>query len=101
MLTDSACKDASCRDAHARIRHTDSGALYLEVTPNGSKRWFAKYRFGGKERRLALGNYPAVSLKVIETRIGVEASGSGKPKGRTKALICVHCMMKVERVVCR
>lgn len=63
MLTDSACKNASCPADQARVRLSDSGGLYLEVTPNGSKRWFAKYRFGGKERRLALGNYPAVSLK--------------------------------------
>lgn len=35
----------------------------MEVTPAGSKRWFAKYRFAGKEKRLALGSYPDVSLK--------------------------------------
>lgn len=37
--------------------------LYLEVMPTGSKYWRMKYRFGGKERRLALGVYPEVSLK--------------------------------------
>lgn len=46
-----------------RIRLSDAGGLYLEVTPNGSKRWFAKYRFDGKEKRLALGSYPGVTLK--------------------------------------
>ena len=37
--------------------------MYLEVAPNGSKRWFWKYLFAGKEKRLALGSYPGTSLK--------------------------------------
>lgn len=37
--------------------------LYLEVTPTGSKLWRMKYRFDGKEKRLALGTFPAVSLE--------------------------------------
>lgn len=63
MLTDPACKNAVCPPDKPRIRLSDAGGLYLEVTPNGSKRWFAKYRFDGKEKRLALGSYPGVSLK--------------------------------------
>jgi hypothetical protein len=39
------------------MRLADSGGLYLEVTPNGSRRWFWKYRFSGKEKRLALRHY--------------------------------------------
>lgn len=38
----------------------DGGGMYLEVMPNGSKYWRLKYRFGGKEKRLALGVYPEV-----------------------------------------
>ncbi|MDD9891469.1 MAG: Arm DNA-binding domain-containing protein, partial [Gammaproteobacteria bacterium] len=41
----------------------DEKGLYLEVTAAGGKLWRLKYRFGGKEKRLALGAYPAVSLK--------------------------------------
>lgn len=63
MLTDPACKNATCPPEKARLRLADAGGLYLEVTPTGSKRWFVKYRFGGKEKRLALGTYPGVSLK--------------------------------------
>ena len=63
MLTDPACKNATCPIGKTRLRLPDSGGLYLEVTPSGSKRWFAKYRFGGKEKRLALGSYPEVPLK--------------------------------------
>lgn len=36
--------------------------LYLEVPPSGGKRWRLKYRFGGKEKRLALSVYPDVTL---------------------------------------
>lgn len=36
---------------------TDSGGLYLEVAGAGSKRWFWKYYFDGKEKRLSLGSY--------------------------------------------
>ncbi|WIT12250.1 Arm DNA-binding domain-containing protein [Paucibacter sediminis] len=64
MLTDAACKNALCPAGKTRVRLPDSGGLYLEVTPAGSKRWFAKYRFAGKEKRLALGSYPDVSLKL-------------------------------------
>lgn len=41
---------------------SDGGGLYLEVTPAGSKYWRLKYRYGGKEKRLALGVYPAVTI---------------------------------------
>src|SRR6478672_4244388 len=40
----------------------DGGGMYLEVMPNGSRYWRLKYRFAGKEKRLALGVYPEVSL---------------------------------------
>mgnify|MGYP006196215647 CR=1 FL=1 len=64
MLTDKQCKNASCDAGRPRVRLADSGGLYLEVSPSGSKRWFWKYRKAGKEGRLALGIYPAVTLKV-------------------------------------
>lgn len=63
MLTDIACKASTCPPDKPRARFADSGGLYLEVTPNASKRWFWKYRFDGKEKRLALGSYPSVKLK--------------------------------------
>lgn len=63
MLTDADCRNAKCPEGKPRHRLADSGGLYLEVAPSGSRRWFVKYRHGGKERRLALGGYPDVSLK--------------------------------------
>ncbi len=63
MLTDTECKNALCAGDKARLRLTDGGGLYLEVAATGSKRWFWKYLFSGKEKRLALGSYPDVALK--------------------------------------
>jgi len=55
-LTDPACRDSTCPADKARVRLTHAAGLYLEVTPNLSRRWFWKYYFGGKEKRLALGH---------------------------------------------
>lgn len=46
---------------------SDSGGLYLLVTPAGGKLFNVKYRFNGKEKKLALGAYPTITLK--EARI--------------------------------
>lgn len=43
-------------------RAFDAGGLYLEVTPKGRRYWRLKYRYGGKEKRLAIGVYPEVTL---------------------------------------
>lgn len=40
----------------------DGGGLYLEVMPTGARYWRMKYRHGGKEKRLAFGVYPEVTL---------------------------------------
>lgn len=42
MLTDAQCKNATCSPDKPRARLADSGGLYLEVSPAGSKRWFLK-----------------------------------------------------------
>ena len=41
---------------------SDGGGLYLLVNPNSSKYWRLKYRLNGKEKSLALGVYPGVSM---------------------------------------
>ncbi|WP_202806402.1 tyrosine-type recombinase/integrase [Fibrisoma limi] len=40
----------------------DGEGLYLEVTPYGTKFWRLKYRLQGKEKRISIGAYPAVSV---------------------------------------
>lgn len=46
----------------------DGGGLYLEISPAGGRWWRLKYRFGGKEKRLALGVYPEVTLALARNR---------------------------------
>lgn len=62
MLTNIACKAATCPPDKAIKRFTDAGGLYLEVKQSGTKHWYLKYRLQGKEKRLAIGAYPTVSL---------------------------------------
>lgn len=55
--------DAKLRTLSQPGKHFDGGGLYLELTAAGGRYWRLKYRIGGKEKRLALGVYPAVGLK--------------------------------------
>lgn len=60
-LTDTTVRNA--RAGQKAIRLFDERGLYLEVAPSGGKLWRLKYRFAGKEKRLAFGIYPDVTLK--------------------------------------
>ena len=79
MLTEAECKNAICPPDKKQARFTDSGGMYLQVSPGGSKRWFLKYRVDGKEKQLALGGYPGVSLK--SARLARDAAKLQKSKG--------------------
>lgn len=59
-LTDTAIRNAKARDKDYKL--ADSGGLYLLITPAGGKLWRLKFRVDGKERKLALGRYPEISL---------------------------------------
>ena len=80
MLTDAECRNATCPPGKARMRFADSGGLYLEVSPAGSRRWFWKYRKDGKEGRMALGSHPDVSLRAA--RLARDAAKLQKSDGR-------------------
>jgi len=60
-LTDSKVKQAKPTEKTYRL--ADEKGLYLEVHTNGSRYWRHKYRFNQKEKRMAYGVYPDVSLK--------------------------------------
>ena len=66
-LTNVDIKNAKPRDKSYRLY--DEKGLYLEVTPAGGKLWRLKYRFGGKEKRLAIGPYPELAIKVAKGAI--------------------------------
>jgi len=79
MLTEAECKNAFCPPEKKQARFSDSGGMYLQVSPNGSKRWFLKYRIDRKEKQLALGSYPIVSLK--QARLARDAAKLQKSEG--------------------
>jgi len=62
-LTNTAIRSAKPQSKPFKL--SDGGGLFLLVQPNGSKWWRYKYRFGGKEKLLALGSYPEVSLAEV------------------------------------
>ena len=47
---------------------SDGGGLQLWVTPSGGKLYNFAYRFVGKQRKLAIGPYPTISLKGARAR---------------------------------
>ncbi|EEL0599075.1 integrase arm-type DNA-binding domain-containing protein [Salmonella enterica] len=55
-------KIRSLKPASKSFKVSDSHGLYLLVSPRGSRHWYLKYRINGKESRIGLGAYPAVSL---------------------------------------
>jgi len=59
-LTVTEIKNAKPREKTYRLH--DGGGMYLEIFPAGGKYWRLKYRHQGKEKRLALGVFPEVSL---------------------------------------
>lgn len=60
-LTDTFIRQAKHSGKKAGDKHSDGGGLYLLVTAAG-KYWRLNYRYLGKQKTLALGVYPAVSL---------------------------------------
>ncbi len=59
-LNDSKIRAAKSLDKSYKL--TDSQGLYLTVSTSGAKLWYFRYRFDGKENRLAFGAYPLVTL---------------------------------------
>lgn len=60
--------DTKLRSLHQPGKHSDGGGLFLNVTAAGGRYWRMKYRFAGKEKLLAFGVYPEVSLKEARER---------------------------------
>ncbi|WP_445362463.1 tyrosine-type recombinase/integrase [Microbulbifer sp. ANSA003] len=59
-LSDTKAKALKPRDK--KYLESDSKGLYLEIKPNGTKRWIFRFRLHEKRCDLALGVYPSVSL---------------------------------------
>lgn len=85
-----ALKELEARYATKRAKDyklADGEGLYLLVRASGSKLWRFKYRFAGKEKLLAFGVYPAVSLAAARLRRAEAkvALGQGRDPGAKEA----------------
>lgn len=59
-LTDTKLRNLKPRDKAYQV--ADGNGLVLEVRPQGQRAWLYRYRIYGKQEKLSLGSYPAVSL---------------------------------------
>lgn len=66
-LTKQKIEQAAARDKPYKL--FDGRGLYLEVVPSGGRLWRFKYRIAGKEKRISLGIYPDIGLKVARERL--------------------------------
>lgn len=66
MLTDK--KITAARPQKRRYKLADGQGMYLLITPDSGRYWRLKYRFGGREKLLALGPYPSVTIKEARDR---------------------------------
>ncbi|WP_414734363.1 tyrosine-type recombinase/integrase [Burkholderia savannae] len=103
-LTDMAIRRAKPMEKQQKL--FDSGGLFLLVTPAGRKRWVLKYRFGGREKSLAFGTYPEVSL--VEARkkrdavreklaANIDPGEAKKAEKRTQRLNAEHSFEAIAR----
>ena len=61
MFTDTRVRSA--KPGARPVKLSDSGGLHLLIQPNGSKLWRLAYRFAGKQKTLAVGIYPIITLQ--------------------------------------
>ena len=85
-LTQMAVKNAKPKDKDYKL--TDGRGMYLLVSKKGQLYWRMNYRFSGKQKTLALGVYPEVSLadarhKCAEAR---ETLAQGRDPGHERKI---------------
>lgn len=104
MLTAPEIRNAKPGDKPYKL--SDEKGLYLLVVPTGGKLWRMKYRFGGKEKLLALGVYPEVSLARARALLdearkrleaGVDPSEARKAEKRAQAAATENSFETVAR----
>ena len=103
-LTDIAIRNA--KPSRKQQKLFDGGGMFLLITPAGGKRWVLKYRFASKEKSLALGTYPAVTLVEARKRrddardklaAGIDPGEAKKAEKRTQRLNAENSFEAVAR----
>ena len=94
-LTDPEIKNARYNPEGPGNRLADGGRMYLQLDKSGSKYWRMNYRFNGKDKTLALGVYPDVSLAAARKKrdearakldAGIDPGEERKAQKRTQRL---------------
>lgn len=104
-LTNTFIKNAKPSGTGAGVKHTDGGGMYLLVKSAG-KYWRMSYRFDSKQKTLAIGVYPAVSLAKARQRRetarelladGIDPSAAKSQEKQTRAAAAVNTFEAVAR----
>jgi len=104
-LTDTFIRQVKHSGAPAGDKHTDGQGLFLLVKAAG-KYWRMSYRFTGKQKTLALGVYPAVSLAKARKRRdearelladGIDPGQAKREEKQSKAIAATHTFEAVAR----
>ncbi len=91
-LTDTEVRKARIPDRPYKL--ADERGLYLLVNPSGSRLWRFKYRIGGVEKLLSLGNYPDTSLQKARAKRDAARTmlaDGGDPGAKRKAEKSAQC----------
>ena len=92
-LSDLELRKLKTEDKPYRVH--DGRGLFIEVSPTGGKLWRWAYRFQGKQKKMGLGQYPEVSLKLARERhidgrrilaMGIDPMTQRKETRRQKAI---------------
>jgi integrase len=103
-LTDPDIRNAKPKEKPYKL--ADGGGLFLLVNASGSKYWRMKYRYAGKEKLLALGVYPDVTLKQARKKRedarrkldeNIDPGEQRKAEAREKKLAAVNSFETVAR----
>jgi len=101
-LTFAAIKAVRPQDKPFKL--SDEKGLYLLVDPKGGLLWRLKYRFSGKEKKLAIGTYPDVGLKEARDKrdearsllaAGIDPSQQKKTERRAQILSAANTFQAV------
>lgn len=96
--------DAKLRTLSEPRKHFDGGGMYLDLTAAGGRYWRLKYRIAGKEKLLALGVYPTVSLKEArdlagQARQAIQAGDDPAEQRKAAKVKAAHEAVNTFRVV--
>ncbi|KVC81364.1 tyrosine-type recombinase/integrase [Burkholderia ubonensis] len=98
-LTDTQVRNAHYNADGTGNRLSDGGRMYLQIVQSGAKYWRMNYRFNGKDKTLALGVYPDVSLAAARKKrdeareklaAGVDPGESKKADKRAARLAAIN-----------